>query len=72
MSEFNDLKGLEWQVNIRHQELYYVGRGGTPALALADLVKSAEKGIAHAEEQMEGFKRKALLLREAIEKAAGM
>ena len=35
-------------------------------------MKSAEKGIAHAEEQMEGFKRKALLLREAIEEAAGM
>ena len=27
--EFEDLKGLEWQVNINHRELYYVGRGGT-------------------------------------------
>jgi hypothetical protein len=61
-----NLRGLEWQVNIRHRDLYYVGRGGTPNKALADLVGSIVKGIDQAEEQLETFRRRLAALQEAL------
>lgn len=70
MSEaVESLKGLEWQVSLRQSDLYYMGRGNTPARALADLTQSLSKGIEHAEEQTASFKRRVEQLNAALEEA---
>lgn len=61
-----DLRGLEWQVNIRQHDLYYVGRGRTPTQALVDLTASIEKGLAHAEEQVDAFRKRYDALKQAL------